>query len=977
MIRAVVWKELREQGLIGLALVALGSGVLAAAAALADPPAEGARAGDVVRHLGLGLLATLMLCVTAGMVCGGAVFAAEREAGTMGFLDALPAARWRLWRAKVAAGTGLAAAQVGALLAVAAALGLVPTLGWARAAAVFAMLSFVWGVFGSTVSRTTLGAIGAAIPGALAAAVASLVPVTLVLATFAHDPAGPALRPAAAAAFLGFMLVAPLGLSAWVFTRPDRLRAADDEAADVPREARARSRPRAGGRALVWLGLRQLRGPAAALAGFALVFGLGLLARDARPVLVWPGLALAAGTLAGVTAFADEQTRGVARFWGEQRLPLGRAWAAKVGLHFLLCLALLLVLAAPAIGRAQVLDRAAVREHTALAVVFRSPLFDELGRHAWKYLLVPAVYGFAAGHLCGLLFRKLVVACGVAGIVGGAGAVAWGPSLLAGGVWAWQLWLPPALLLATARALVHPWATDRLGARGPLVRLAAGGLAAAAALGAGLAYRVLEVPDRPDAEADVAYVAALPPLDTNRGGTAFRNAVERHARVAAALAGEADGGPPPPQRRPRVEDRLSEVIVKGWPTGDAELAAWLDRVYAPDPTDEPWYATAGAAAALPVGVFEYPQLIGVAGPRDAALVGSHRMALTILARGLRAQAAGDPDAFAAAFRVAVALARTLRNGSIVAAYHAGRLVEEAALQALDRWLEALPPQAGPVRAALAPFPALGAAAAAGFDRPDLLRALIADLEPGDPTGPFDPVPHFLSERYVIREAMASPAQWLPNVLGTQDRTAPAPEAQPPEVELVSMAWAVPWERERTRRLLGLGFETGLPADPGLISGRPGAALLIRPRLPAELADVERGLRSHRRAALLKLALRAHRAELGRYPPDDGRPDPLGALVERGYLRRVPPDAFDEARGFGYRVGPPGGEAFRPPPRGLGGRATRAGDAPGAYVLPEGHAMLWCAGPARGGPGAPPPGPGAGGSLRPEDLVYLVPHGPVP
>ena len=33
-----------------------------------------------------------MLAVTAGMVCGGAVFAAEREAGTIAFLDSLPAA---------------------------------------------------------------------------------------------------------------------------------------------------------------------------------------------------------------------------------------------------------------------------------------------------------------------------------------------------------------------------------------------------------------------------------------------------------------------------------------------------------------------------------------------------------------------------------------------------------------------------------------------------------------------------------------------------------------------------------------------------------------------------------------------------------------------------------------------------------------------------------------------------------------------
>ena len=43
MIRAIVWKELREQGLIGLTLVVLGGGLLVAAATLADPPAPGAR----------------------------------------------------------------------------------------------------------------------------------------------------------------------------------------------------------------------------------------------------------------------------------------------------------------------------------------------------------------------------------------------------------------------------------------------------------------------------------------------------------------------------------------------------------------------------------------------------------------------------------------------------------------------------------------------------------------------------------------------------------------------------------------------------------------------------------------------------------------------------------------------------------------------------------------------------------------------
>ena len=96
MIRVIVWKEFRDQGLIGLTLMVLGTGILTTAAVLADPPTPGVGPADVVRFLGVGMLATLLLAVTAGTVCGGALFAAEREAGTMAFLDSLPATRWRL-----------------------------------------------------------------------------------------------------------------------------------------------------------------------------------------------------------------------------------------------------------------------------------------------------------------------------------------------------------------------------------------------------------------------------------------------------------------------------------------------------------------------------------------------------------------------------------------------------------------------------------------------------------------------------------------------------------------------------------------------------------------------------------------------------------------------------------------------------------------------------------------------------------------
>ena len=158
-----------------------------------------------------------------------------------------------------------------------------------------------------------------------------------------------------------------------------------------------------------------------------------------------------------MTVFADEQAGRTAAFWGERRLPVGRAWAVKVGTHLLFTGWLLVLLAAPSAVRAAAdAGLTTGRGHSFLATLFRSPLAEQLRDQVWKYLLVPAVYGFAAGHVCGMLFRKAVVGAGVATLVGGTAAALWLPSLLAGGLRHWQVWLPPALALATARLLAGP-----------------------------------------------------------------------------------------------------------------------------------------------------------------------------------------------------------------------------------------------------------------------------------------------------------------------------------------------------------------------------------------------------------------------------------------------------------------------------------------------------------------------------------------
>ncbi len=955
MLRAIVWKEIREQWLIGGSLVVLGSGALVAAASLAEPPMPDAPRSDVIRHLGAGLLATLMLSVTAGMVCGGAVFAAEREAGTMAFLESLPASRWWLWVAKLVAGVGLAAAQIAVLILVASLLGLVPSLGWAIAIAVFAMLAFFWGTFGSTAAQTTLGSVGLALPLAALTAILVIVPIAL----FSRGIGSGTPRLLDTLAFLGLMFAVPVFLSGWIFTAPDRDRAAEAEAAGgvvpgVGGDGKARGRSRIGLRALVWLTTRQVRLPFLVLSGFALVTGLTFLAPGTQPLLSWPAAALLAGVLAGVTAFGDEQIRGSARYWGEQRLPVGRLWSVKIGLHALFCLWLLLLLAAPLAIQAQTSSVRSSRGHTVLAVVFRSLLFDELGRFGWRYLLVPAVYGFVAGHLCGLVFRKLVVACGVAGIVGGFGAVAWGPSLLAGGVNHWQLWLPTATLLLTARLLIPAWTADALATRRPIITLVGGSLAALLVLFAGIGYRVLEVPNRPDSEADIAYVGNLIPLDDNPGWR-LRSSAEQYALLAAtseqvAPMGAVGHAGPGGARRSRTEEKLDLVLRRGWPGEDAELGPWLDRVFesAPDSAAETWLTVVEQATDRRVGVYEYPQLVGISGPRDNALQNGLRMSIGLLARGLQKQAAGDSGEFVVRFHNALVLAQTMQNGTIISAYQTGVEIERLALIALDRWLERLPP--GPQSLAQ-------------------LRAVVKLLEAHEPTTPFDPTRYLLSERYILREGLKAPEQWLPQLLTPMGKD---PEAVNPEVDLVALAWAVPWERERSSRLMGLGYESGRTADPTLLAGRPGAQLLLRPRSLGDLAGLDRNLRLFRRAAILKLALRGYHAEHGQYPD----PDSLGKLVAGGFLASLPADPYDETRGFGYRISR--GEKLLPPPRKGPTDPIALSVTLSERDVPAGQAILWSVGNDKinqGGTSLPVGGPGL--LTPPQDLVFLVPLEPSP
>ena len=362
--------------------------------------------------------------------------------------------------------------------------------------------------------------------------------------------------------------------------------------------------------------------------------------------------------------------------------------------------------------------------------------------------------------------------------------------------------------LLTGLYLMRAWVAERTASRSAILKLAGGCAATLLAMAAGIGYRVLEIPDRPSGEDDIAFVAGLLSFDENRGGRDFKTAAERYNRLTTTVSPQFDGrdisvsGP----RGDRIEERLERVLRTGWLENDdklrKQLGDWLDRMFAetfPAPEELTWHRTAQNAADQPIGLYEYPQMIGLSGTSAVPLDFARRMGIALLVRGLQLQAYGDPTDFPKRFRATIALARTLRNGAIIGGYLAGAEVERSALLALDRWLERLPLDSKHIRPAI-----------------DCVLWL-------EPTAPFDPIPHFLAERHVLREGMRTPAQWLPNLLGSPNDP---PEATATEVDFVGIAWAVPWERERTRRVIGMGFESGLPDNASVIIGRPGLGLLV-------------------------------------------------------------------------------------------------------------------------------------------------------
>ncbi len=825
MIRALVWKEFREQVVIVIALAVLGCGLIAAVGMLNPGTADvyGWSAGRFLTDPGF--LTFTMLLVSTGVVVGGTLFAGEKERGTNQFFTTLPVARWRLWAGKMAGGGVLVLAVTGVLFAAAAAVGVVPARvlpAWGLAVGAFALAAFGWGAVGSVLARNSLAGAGlGAVFGALGACTVYPLGVLAVMEVARPgrgldvNGSGSTLAWTTGMLTVFALFALPFLISAWFYTAPDhdrRLRAVfgPPPRTDFPTYldrttgTTTDGEPRRAGprftlprfprlapsfRASAWLVWKQTRVPTLILSTLGLLCGLSLLVPDVPAVILWPSVTLFLGVLMGVIGWADEQGNGAGRFWVERRTPTGRLWLAKVLGGLLSTLAIAVATALPIIILSMARKLGRVDHGSYLLFEYDFPLL--------RFALLWPVYGFAVGHLIGLLFRKPIVSVAVATMVAAVAAMAWLPSLLGGGLSRWQMWVPAAAVLLTARLLVWAMAADRVGGRRAITRLAVGSAAVLAAFAAGLAYRVLEIPSVPERDDDLAFKANdIPPFEGDdarreirRGGVLLSEFLTGRRPTDALPAGNEPTpeqfysfayepvGPMPDGRR-----RLTEAVIEhGW-TDDPNLAVWLDAVFATG-----WAEAVEVGVSKPLGTLEDPRDLLVNSPLRH--LNALDMADTLLlVQGLRKQADGDPAAFVRAADTVLGLSRNVRNKSVLACGLAARRMERRVYQAVPRWLEKL------------------------HGRADLVAELHCILDTHDAWAKPDADAVRLAEQVVLRNSFQAAGELLRRRWNYTQQSTSEEQRRLIDVEtdLVALAWRMPWEMERHERLIGTGNRTTYP-----------------------------------------------------------------------------------------------------------------------------------------------------------------------
>jgi hypothetical protein len=792
--RVLVWKELREQWVVWLALAVVAVGGVATLHALLSPN----------HYRDEMLVGVLWLSAWGyGLVCGSLLFAGETEEGTQAFLELLPGNRSQLWQVKARVGLGLLGAQAAVFALVGAfffpRVQLLPLAGAELAGIpLYGVMGYAWGLYSGSRSATVLGAIARGVVAqvvlaALLFPIVPLVALTLQL-LFGDYTAGMQLVALTAVACL---------ITAWPVARSRRNYCQTDwQRAPVP--AGRPTRPvRPGWGEAFRIASREARWLAVGMAAFGLV---GTVAVTALGAVAWPVATVLIGVLCGLSALAPGRQVDAAGDADGRRPSAGRLVDARVGVRIgIAAAAAVLTALVPIALLVAVMELGAREELGSLEVQLRAGTAAYLLKDPVASLFLWLVDGFAVGLLCGACFRRPLVA----------GLVAVPCAFLPGGLWlpevflgeplgAWQVWGAPAVLLAAALVLMV------LQAHGRSTPLRTAGVSVCAGLVAtilsvrALHDRVSEIPSPPYAIDVDAYRASLA-AEENEGGRLTAAALRGLAGIAPARL--SDFGPRSIAHRVVLVDgfesdaSLAAAVARhGWDfigENDARiLRPQLDRLF----RDE-WARDLARAVDYPAGIVIDPREIRLTS--DIPELTDSRLAVALLiARGLQRQSEGEPEAFVGHLRTGLALVRSLRHRTISRALFASGELEAKMARGVELWLRGLEGRPELLRRVLqvlrehdrAPRADLADARKADFL---VVHNTAADLDAAlsfRPTEFFSDDEVRVLERRHIEVLLRVPRQPLPPGLH-------AWSGAPTDADVIRLALRVPRERVRLLRML--------------------------------------------------------------------------------------------------------------------------------------------------------------------------------
>ncbi len=655
MTAVVWWKEYRQQRWIWATILGLG---LMLIVAVAEAIGRGTfwqvfHEGDVQSALW-----TTVICLglAYGVVCGALLLAGEKEDGTLAFLEGLSARRGPVWQAKLSVGVLLTLALAIVLSALGRSLGFL-SWRWAVLVPCLSLDALVWGMLGGALCRKVFPAV---LAGTFFLAVTLLVPLLFDVGwTFLLAKTGMAV--------VG-------GYVSWkVYSAEDQTR--------IEMEKPRKDRPVSSWRVVAWMVVRQGRWVLACCLVGCVAVGFVL---NLAPLIIWPVAAWLVGLTCGLAVFAPEQASGQ-HFWGNQRIPWGRVWGMKLlfwGAAAILGTAVLWGIAF--ILRDVQLPQRAMSEGNWF-VRWQGPLAMNLD--AMVFLSLWVLYSFAFGQLFGLLCPRFIIAVILAAVISAAFVLGWAPSAYTGGLQTGQLFPVPLLLLLATRLAMRPWVSGRLYTAPPLLVTATLGVLSVAWLAGSLWYRVVEVPDVGEPFDVQAYRASLDQHARNEAGKLIRQAITEVKHDLKKV--ESRLGPPTwpifaAEYHLNYSNFLIEIVDKGWPKKDGEMARFMDQVF-----EGSWAKLISPLADLPLALLEDPRTTSLHNIPWSMFHDARTVGTLLIARAYQLQARGDYEQALEKWAMTLALSNQLRYQGH--GQQASEFLDQHAFQGWASWLAGVGP----------------------------------------------------------------------------------------------------------------------------------------------------------------------------------------------------------------------------------------------------------------------------------------------